>query len=70
MNVVAHEFMDKLKLPTKKHPRPYKVIWVNEAAILLNKQCLVAFRIGGYEDAIWYDIIPMNIHPTREALVI
>eukprot|EP00268_Persea_americana_P028425 TRINITY_DN27599_c0_g1_i4.p1 TRINITY_DN27599_c0_g1~~TRINITY_DN27599_c0_g1_i4.p1 ORF type:complete len:218 (+),score=15.85 TRINITY_DN27599_c0_g1_i4:232-885(+) len=61
MNVVSQDVVDKLMLPTEKHPTPYKVSWVNEAAILVTKWCRVTFKIGGYEDSIWCGIIPMNV---------
>lgn len=64
MNVVSQEVIDKSKLPTEKHPKPYKVSYVNDSAIPVTKRCQVTFKIGGYEDSIWCDIIPMNVTHT------
>lgn len=61
MNVVSQDVVDKLMLPTEKHPTPYKVSWVNEVAIPVTKWCWVTFKIGIYEDSIWCDIIPTNV---------
>eukprot|EP00268_Persea_americana_P045960 TRINITY_DN470_c8_g1_i1.p2 TRINITY_DN470_c8_g1~~TRINITY_DN470_c8_g1_i1.p2 ORF type:complete len:130 (-),score=12.98 TRINITY_DN470_c8_g1_i1:97-486(-) len=61
MNIVAQKVIDILKLPTEKHPKPYKVAWVNDHSIPITRRCLITFKIGVYEDEIWCDIIPMNI---------
>ncbi|RWR91096.1 putative mitochondrial protein [Cinnamomum micranthum f. kanehirae] len=61
INVISQEAVEKLKLPTGKHPRPYKVAWVNNYSIPVCKQCVVPFRVGNYEDTIRCDVIPMNV---------
>ena len=61
INVISQEAVEKLKLPTVKHPKPYKVAWVNNYSIPVRKQCVVPFRIGQYEDTIRCDVIPMNV---------
>ena len=33
MNVFAKEVVEKLKLPTTKHPRQYKIAWVNDLTL-------------------------------------
>jgi hypothetical protein len=33
MNVISQEAVQKLKLPTEKHPKPYKVSWVDDTSI-------------------------------------
>uniref|UniRef100_A0A2N9EDV2 Reverse transcriptase domain-containing protein n=1 Tax=Fagus sylvatica TaxID=28930 RepID=A0A2N9EDV2_FAGSY len=44
-----------------KHPRPYKLQWLNDSGeIRVNKQVLVAFRIGKYEDEVLCDVVPMQ----------
>uniref|UniRef100_A0A2N9FZ94 Retrotransposon gag domain-containing protein n=1 Tax=Fagus sylvatica TaxID=28930 RepID=A0A2N9FZ94_FAGSY len=44
-----------------KHPRPYKLQWLNDSGeIRVNKQVLVAFRIGKYEDEVMCDVVPMQ----------
>ena len=61
INVISQEAVEKLKLPTETHPRPYKVAWVNNYSIPVRKQCVVPFRVGNYEDTIRCDVIPMNV---------
>jgi hypothetical protein len=60
-NVVSTIMVEKLGLPMVKHPRPYKLQWLNDSGeIRVNKQVLVAFRIGKYEDEVLCDIVPMQ----------
>lgn len=42
MNVVSKATMERLKLTTKSHLKPYKVTWINSTSILVTKQCLVS----------------------------
>ena len=48
-------------MPTEKHPKPYKVAWVDDHSITMTGRCLVPFKIWICEDEMWCDIIPMNI---------
>jgi hypothetical protein len=60
-NVASTIMVEKLGLPMVKHPRPYKLQWLNDSGeIRVNKQVLVAFRIGKYEDEVLCDIVPMQ----------
>jgi len=69
INVISQEAVEKLKLPTKKHPRPYKVAWVNNYSIPIRKQCAVFFRFGKYKDTIRCNVIPINItHSLRTTM--
>ncbi|GKV13634.1 hypothetical protein SLEP1_g24622 [Rubroshorea leprosula] len=44
-----------------KHPRPYKLQWLNDCGeIKVNKQVLVSFSIGRYKDEVLCDVIPMH----------
>lgn len=52
-----HEFgfwsyRDQLKLPTESHPYPYKVAWVENTTILVNKWCFICTSIDSYSDSI------------------
>jgi len=60
-NVASTIMVEKLGLPMVKHPRPYKLQWLNDSGeIRVNKQVLVAFRIGKYEDEVLCDVVPMQ----------
>lgn len=60
MNTISKEAVDKLQLPTEKHPKPYRVARFNDYYIPINHQCLVPFKIGIYEDSVWCGVIQMN----------
>ncbi|KAI3469143.1 hypothetical protein Pfo_025806 [Paulownia fortunei] len=60
-NVASTELVEKLALPTLKHPRPYRLQWVNNnGEIKVTKQVLVAFSVGKYEDEVFCDVVPMH----------
>jgi hypothetical protein len=60
-NVASTVMVEKLGLPMVKHPRPYKLQWLNDSGeIRVNKQVLIAFRIGKYEDDVLCDVVPMQ----------
>jgi hypothetical protein len=60
-NVASTIMVEKLGLPMAKHPRPYKLQWLNDSGeIRVNKQVLVAFRISKYEDEVLCDVVPMQ----------
>jgi hypothetical protein len=61
-NLVSTEMVEKLELETTDHPSPYRVSWLQKAhQVTITKQCLVEFKIGGYNDKILCDVIPMNV---------
>ena len=61
-NLVSTEVVEKLKLKTKKHPKPYKVSWLQKGhQLFLNEQCEVEFQLGSYKDKIMCDVMPMDI---------
>ena len=48
-------------MPTCKHPRPFKLQWLNDSGeVRVNKQVLVYFSIGKYEDEVLCDVVPMQ----------
>jgi hypothetical protein len=61
-NLVSTEMVEKLELETIEHPSPYKVSWLQKGhQVNVTKQCLVEFKIGGYNDKILCDVIPMDV---------
>ena len=60
-NVISTTMVEKLGMPTSKHPRPYKLQWLNDSReVRVNKQLLVSFSIGKYEDEVLCDVVPMQ----------
>ena len=50
-----------MNLPTLKHPRPYKLQWLNDCGeVKVNKQVLVFFSIGRYKDEVLCGVVPMH----------
>jgi hypothetical protein len=61
-NLISTEMVEKLELETIDHPSPYRVRWLQKGhQVTVTKQCLVEFKIGGYNDKILYDVIPMDV---------
>ncbi|XP_052877267.1 uncharacterized protein LOC128283891 [Gossypium arboreum] len=59
-NVASTMMVEKLGLPTTKHPSPYKLQWLNDGRELkVTKQVLVSFTIGKYTDEVLCDVVPM-----------
>nr|XP_023887116.1 uncharacterized protein LOC111999228 [Quercus suber] len=60
-NVASTTLVEKLNLPTLKHPRPYKLQWLNDCGeVKVNRQVLVSFSIGRYKDEVLCDVVPMH----------
>ncbi|GKV18485.1 hypothetical protein SLEP1_g28856 [Rubroshorea leprosula] len=60
-NVASIVLVEKLNLPMTKHPRPYKLQWLNDCGeIKVNKQVLVSFSVGRYKDEVRCDLVPMH----------
>lgn len=54
--------VEKLGLPTLRHPQPYKLQWLNESGeVKVTTQVLVAFKIGKYTDEVLCDVVPMQV---------
>ncbi|XP_017428589.1 uncharacterized protein LOC108336627 [Vigna angularis] len=60
-NVANTRVIDKLKLPTIAHAKPYKLQWLSEEGeILVNKQVHISFSIGKCQDEVLCDVVPME----------
>jgi hypothetical protein len=54
--------VEKLELDTTAHPSLYRVSWLHKGhQVMVTKQSLVEFKIGGYRDDILCDAIPMDL---------
>jgi hypothetical protein len=61
-NLVSTEMVENMELETVAHLSPYKVSWLQKGhQVTVTKQCLVEFKIGGYQDEILCDVIPMDV---------
>ncbi|XP_057990739.1 uncharacterized protein LOC110655165 [Hevea brasiliensis] len=59
-NVVSSLLVEKLRLPTTLHPKPYGLQWLNDCGKLrVIKQVLVPFSIGKYHNEVVCDVVPM-----------
>ncbi|KAE8655337.1 putative Serine-threonine protein kinase, plant-type [Hibiscus syriacus] len=61
-NVVSEEVVQKLQLKTDRHPKPYKLSWLNKGSeVIVDRRCLVSFSIGRkYFDNAWCDVVSMD----------
>ncbi|KAE8672853.1 putative CCCH-type zinc finger family protein [Hibiscus syriacus] len=61
-NVVSEEVVQKLQLKTDRHPKPYKLSWLNkDSEVTVDRRCLVSFSIGRkYFDNAWCDVVSMD----------
>uniref|UniRef100_A0A1J3F727 CCHC-type domain-containing protein n=1 Tax=Noccaea caerulescens TaxID=107243 RepID=A0A1J3F727_NOCCA len=60
-NVASKYLVDKLGLEKTKHPRPYRLKWLNdETVIRIAEQVIVPFAIGKYDDEVKCDVVPMQ----------
>jgi hypothetical protein len=60
-NVASDTLVKKLNLSCVKHPKPYRLQWLNECGeVKVTKQVLIVFAIGKYSDKVMYDVVPMH----------
>ena len=61
VNVASETLVSKLGLTVQKHPKPYRLQWLNEEGEMrVSKQVMVPIAIGKYEDEVLCDVIPME----------
>ena len=61
-NVASTIMVEKLGMQTSKHPRPYKLQWLNDSEeVRVNKQVLISFSIGKYKDEVLCDVVPTQV---------
>ena len=61
-NIVSRDIVQRLRLPTEKHPNPYKVGWIKSVGdIKVTERCKIPFMIGKYKDEIMFDIADMDV---------
>ncbi|XP_024007244.1 uncharacterized protein LOC112083449 [Eutrema salsugineum] len=60
-NVASKYMVDRLGLEKTKHPRPYKLRWLNDQTELkISEQVSIPFSIGKYHDQVTCDVVPMQ----------
>ncbi|XP_060170562.1 uncharacterized protein LOC132601495 [Lycium barbarum] len=60
-NAVSQFLVESMKFPTRKHTNPYKLQWFNECGEMrVNKQAIIKFSIGKYQDEIVCDVVTMQ----------
>ncbi|KAH0761032.1 hypothetical protein KY290_017105 [Solanum tuberosum] len=60
-NVVSSYLVDKLGIACMKRSTPYRLQWLNDCGeVKVNKQCMISFNVGRYEDEILCDVVPMQ----------
>lgn len=61
-NAASKTMVDKLGLKTSKHPRPYRLRWLDSnTEIKIAEQVTIPFKIGKYQDEVLCDVVPMKV---------
>ena len=60
-NLVSADLVKKLALPTRPHPHPYYIQWLNDSGkAKVQQTCRVHFSLGAYADFVDCDVVPMQ----------
>ena len=61
-NIVSTLLVEKLGLPTTKHPHPYRLQWFSDRGEeKVNLQTKITFTIGKFSDEVLCDVVPMEV---------
>lgn len=60
-NTISEDVVHKLGLKTKPHPNPYKLNWVNNSYLEVNKKSLVTYSIASLIRNVECDLQPMKV---------
>ncbi|XP_013688944.1 uncharacterized protein LOC106392685 [Brassica napus] len=61
VNVACETMVTKLGLKIQKHPKPYRLQWLNEEGEMrVSTQVMVPLAIGRHEDEVLCDVLPME----------
>ncbi|KAL5810614.1 hypothetical protein ACOSQ4_027182 [Xanthoceras sorbifolium] len=61
-NIVSADVVSKLGIKTEKHPKPYRLAWLQKGEeVTVWQRALISFSIGKhYKDQVWCDIVRMD----------
>ncbi|XP_021306275.1 uncharacterized protein LOC110431495 [Sorghum bicolor] len=60
-NIVSVLLVEKLGLPTRRHPHPYHMQWLNNSGtVKVSSMVRLSFSIGDYHGEVDCDIVPMQ----------
>jgi hypothetical protein len=60
-NIASTTFVRKLNLNTMKHPKPYRLSWLNKYdEVKVTKQVLIFFVIGRFSDDVMCDMVTIH----------
>jgi hypothetical protein len=60
-NIVSALLVDKLGLPTRRHPHPYHMQWLNNSGpVKVSSMVRLSFSVGDYHGEVDCDIVPMQ----------
>lgn len=60
-NVASTTLVEKLGLKCERHPKPYRLQWLNDSGeVKVTRQVVVPFSIGRYVDEVSCDVVPMQ----------
>lgn len=60
-NIMPEKVCKKLSLKTKPHPELYKVAWVDNTNLKIQKICMVTYKIGEFTEHVLYDVLPLKV---------